>query len=101
MRSLLFRLKRNATYSSRGICLTTVKELAERILTVFRETAERKGVGEVPAASLYKRFEREGSHDMIQQAIRYLLDRDFIAPHTYSLTAKGRIREVGGTEGEG
>ena len=74
--------------------MATVKELAEDILGVFREAAERKGVGEVAAASLYKEFEREGSHDMIQQAIRYLLDRDFIAPHTYSLTAKGRLKAV-------
>ena len=61
----------------------------------FRDAAARKGVGEITATSLYDTFSKEGSHDMVQQAIRYLLDRDFIAPHTYSLTAKGMVKQVG------
>jgi len=72
--------------------LVTVSELAERILAAFRDTASRKGVGEITATSLYDTFSKEGSHDMVQQAIRYLLDRDFIAAHSYSLTAKGRMK---------
>jgi hypothetical protein len=74
--------------------LVTVSELAERILAAFRDAAESKGVGEITATSLYKSFSVEGSHDMIQQAIRYLLDRDFIAAHSYSLTAKGRMKSI-------
>lgn len=74
--------------------LVTVSDLAERILAVFRDAAESKGVGEITATSLYKTFGAEGSHDMIQQAIRYLMDRDFIAAHSYSLTAKGRMKSI-------
>ena len=74
--------------------MSTVRELAARILDLFRETAKSKGAAEISATSLYKAFEGEGSHDMIQDAIRYLLDRDFIAPHTYSLTAKGMVKQV-------
>jgi hypothetical protein len=74
--------------------LVTVSELAERILAAFRNSADSKGVGEITATSLYKSFSAEGSHDMIQQAIRYLLDRDFIAAHSYSLTAKGRMKSI-------
>ena len=77
-----------------GVDLATVRELATRILDLFRETAKSKGDAEISATSLYKAFEGEGSHDMIQNAIRYLLDRDFIAPHTYSLTAKGMVKRV-------
>jgi len=64
------------------------------MLELFRETAKSKGDAKISATSLYKAFEGEGSHDMIQNAIRYLLDRDFIAPHTYSLTAKGMVKRV-------
>jgi hypothetical protein len=74
--------------------LVTVSELAERILTSFRNAASTKGVGEISVTSLYSTFGREASHDMIQQAIRYLLDRDFIVAHSYSLTAKGRIKPI-------
>ncbi len=77
--------------------LVTVKELAAKILEVFREVAERKGVAEIPATSIYETFLRDSSHDMVQRAIRHLVDRDFIAPHSYSLTAKGRIRQVENT----
>ena len=74
--------------------MITVKEIAARILDVFRETAKSKGAAEISATSLYKMFEGQCSHNMIQDAIRYLLDRDFIAPHTYSLTAKGMVKQV-------
>jgi len=78
-----------------GVELATVPGLAARILEVFREKAKSKGSGEIAATYLYETFERAGSHDMIQAAIRYLLDRDFIAPYTYSLTAKGMVKQVG------
>ena len=84
-----------------GVDLATVRELAARILSLFRETAKSKGAAEMSATSLYKAFEGEGSHDMIQDAIRYLLERDFIAPHTYSLTAKGMVKRVGVEREEG
>ena len=71
--------------------MVTVTELAERILDAFRDAAKNKGVGEISATSLYNKFGNE-SHDQIQQALKYLMDRDFIAAHSYSLTAKGRIR---------
>jgi hypothetical protein len=75
--------------------LATVPELAARILDVFRKEAKSRGAGEIPTTHLYESFESEATHDMIQAAIRYLLDRDFIAPHTYSLTAKGMVKQVG------
>jgi hypothetical protein len=74
--------------------LVTVSDLAERILAAFRDAADSKGVGEITATSLYNRFSKQGSHDLVQQAIRYLVDRDFIAAHSYSLTAKGRMKSV-------
>jgi len=77
-----------------GVELATVPELAARILQVFREKTKSKGSGEITATFLYETFEKAGSHDMIQAAIRYLLERDFIAPHTYSLTAKGMVKQV-------
>jgi len=80
--------------------LVTVSELADRILAAFRGTADSKGVGEMTATQLYKNFGGEGSHDMIQQAIKYLMDRDFIAAHSYSLTAKGRMKSIQPTTAE-
>ena len=74
--------------------MTTIAELAERILDTFREKAKSKGSGEITVTYLYNAFRGAASHDMIQAAIRYLLDRDFIAPHTYSLTAKGMVKEI-------
>ena len=74
--------------------MTTIPELAARILDAFREKAKSKGSREITATYLYEAFAGAGSHDMIQAAIRYLLDRDFIAPHTYSLTAKGMVNAV-------
>jgi hypothetical protein len=61
---------------------------------MFRETARSRGLGEIAATSLYTAFEHEASHDLIQRAIRYLVDRDFIAPHSFSLTAKGMAKRV-------
>ena len=78
----------------KGVKLATVPELAERILDVFREKAKTKGSAEIAVTNLYESFGSEYSHDMIQTAIRYLLDRDFIAPHTYSLTAKGVVKKI-------
>ena len=74
--------------------MLTVSEMAERILMAFRDAAKNKGVGEMNAATVYDMFGKEGSHDLIQQSIKYLLDRDLIAAHSYSLTAKGRIRQA-------
>jgi hypothetical protein len=71
-----------------------VPELAEKILALFRERTRSKGSGEISATELYRAFEGVCSHDMIQAAIRYLSDRDFIAPHTYSLTAKGMVKRI-------
>ena len=76
------------------IDLVTVPELAGKILTLFREKTRSKGSGEISATDLYRSFEGVCSHDMIQAAIRYLSDRDFIAPHTYSLTAKGMVKQI-------
>lgn len=81
-----------------GVDLATVTELAAKILDLFRKTVKSKGEADIAATSLYKEFEGEGPHEMIQDAIRYLLDRDFIAPHSYSLTAKGMVKRVGSEE---
>jgi len=80
----------------RCIELVTVPELAEKMLVLFREKTRSKGKGEMSATELYAAFEGVCSHDMVQAAIRYLSDRDFIAPHTYSLTAKGVVKRVDG-----
>jgi len=74
--------------------LSSVKELAGKILTMFREAADKRETAEISTAALYKAFLSEASHDMVQRGIQYLLDRDFIAPHSYSLTAKGRMKEI-------
>ncbi len=70
--------------------MVEVKKLSEEILTFLHEEFERRGHLNVPIAALYKRFEKEAPYDVVQQAIRFLVDRDFIAPFSYSLTAKGR-----------
>ena len=88
-------LKNGAVHYWSGVDLATVRELATKILDLFREKARSKGAAEISATSLYKAFEGEGSHDTIQNAIRYLIERDFIAPHSYSLTAKGMVKRVG------
>lgn len=74
--------------------MVEVKTLAERILEFLHEEDERRGHLNVTLASLYKAFENEASYDVVQSAIRFLADRDLIAPFSYSLTAKGR-REHG------
>jgi len=71
-----------------------VKKLAEKILDFLHEEDERRGRSSVPMAMLYNAFEKEASYDAVQHAIRFLADRDLIAPFSYSLTAKGR-RERG------
>ena len=73
--------------------MATVPELAEKILAVFREKTKSKGSAEVSATELYRIFQ-DTPHDMIHAAIRYLSDRDFIVPHTYSLTAKGMVKQI-------
>lgn len=77
-----------------GLGLSTVPEIAAKILKVFREKAKGKESAEIAAVNLYEAFRHEYSHDTIQSAIRFLVDRDFIAPHTYSLTAKGVVKQI-------
>ena len=74
--------------------MVEVKGLAEKILGFLHEQEERRGHLHVTIATLYKTFEKEATYEVIQQAIRFLEDRDLIAPFSYSLTAKGR-REHG------
>ena len=74
--------------------MVEIKKLAEMILDFLHEEDEKRGHLNIPVAALYKKFEKEASYDVIQQAIRFLGDRDLIAPFSYSLTAKGR-REHG------
>jgi hypothetical protein len=74
--------------------MVEVKKLAEKILDLLHEEDERRGHPSVPMAALYKAFEGEASYDAVHHALRYLADRDLIAPFSYSLTAKGR-RERG------
>ena len=61
---------------------------------MFREAADKKETADITTAVVYKAFLNEAPHDMIQRAIQYLLDRDYIAPHSYSLTAKGRMKGI-------
>ena len=70
--------------------MVEVKELAEMILAFLHEGDEKRGHLNISVATLYTRFEKEASYEVIQQAIRFLGDRDLIAPFSYSLTAKGR-----------
>ncbi len=70
--------------------MVEVKKLAEEILAFLHEEFEKKGHLDVPIAALYKRFENEAAYDVVQQAVKFLVDRDLIAPFSYSLTAKGR-----------
>jgi len=74
--------------------LSSVKELAGKVLIMFREAAQKKETADITTAAVYKAFLNEAPHDMVQQAIQYLSDRDYIAPHSYSLTAKGRMKEI-------
>lgn len=69
--------------------MVEIRRLAEEILVFFHE-ADRRGRLTVAMASLYKAFEEEATYDVVQRAIGFLVDRDLIAPFSYSLTAKGR-----------
>jgi hypothetical protein len=69
--------------------MVEIKKLAEEILSFFHE-ADKRGRLSVPMASLYNAFETEASYHAVQRAIEFLVDRDLIAPFSYSLTAKGR-----------
>ena len=74
--------------------MVEVRSLAEKILSYLHEEHDRRGRFSTTIATLYKTFEKDAPYEMVQQAIRYLVDRDLIAPFSYSLTAKGR-REHG------
>jgi hypothetical protein len=70
--------------------MVEVQVLADRILVLFHQEAESRGRLDIPIAALYKTFEEQASYEVVQQAISFLMDRDLIAPFSYSLTAKGR-----------
>jgi hypothetical protein len=70
--------------------MVEVGVLAERILAFLHEEEEKRNHLHITMAALYKAFEKEAHYDVVQQAIRFLVDRDLIAPFSYSLTAKGR-----------
>jgi hypothetical protein len=70
--------------------MVEVKGLAEKILEFLHEQEQKRGHLHVTIATLYKAFEKEAPYEVIQQAIRFLADRDLIASFSYSLTAKGR-----------
>ena len=70
--------------------MVEVRILAQKILDLLHQQAENKGHLSVSITDLYKAFEKEASYDVVQQSIRFLADRDLIAPFSYSLTAKGR-----------
>ena len=69
--------------------MVEIKRLAEEILVFFHE-ADNRGRLNVTMASLYKAFEEKASYDVVQRAISFLVERDLIAPLSFSLTAKGR-----------
>jgi hypothetical protein len=66
------------------------KKVAENILAYLHDEYEKRGHLHIPLATLYKAFEKEASYEIVQQALGLLVDRDLIAPYSYSLTAKGR-----------
>ena len=70
--------------------MVEVRTLAEKILTFLHEEEQKRSHLHITIAALYKEFENEASYDEVQRAIGFLVDRDFIAPFSYSLTAKGR-----------
>ena len=74
--------------------MVEVKTLAEKILSYLHEEHAKRGRLSITIATLYKTFENESSYDVVQQAIRFLVDRDLIAPFSYSLTGKGRREHV-------
>jgi hypothetical protein len=70
--------------------MVEVRELAARILAILHDEAEKSEDHEVSITSLYKTLEKQFTYDDVQRAIKFLVDRDLIAPSGYSLTAKGR-----------
>lgn len=70
--------------------MVEIRELAEKILEFLHGEDESRGHLEVHMADLYKKFEKQASYEVVLQAIEFLVDRDLIAPTSYSLTAKGR-----------
>ena len=70
--------------------MVEIKELAEKILEYLNTEDQTRGHLEVPISKLYKHFEKQTSYEVVIQAIEFLVDRDLIAPSSYSLTAKGR-----------
>lgn len=79
--------------------MVEVRILAEKILGFLHQHAKNRGHLSVSIADLYRAFEKEASYDVVQQSIRFLVDRDLIAPFSYSLTAKGR-RTLGSERGQ-
>ena len=74
--------------------MVEIKVLAERILGYLHEEHDRRGRFSTTIATVYKTFEKEATYDAVQQAIKFLVDRDLIAPFSYSLTAKGRREHI-------
>jgi hypothetical protein len=74
--------------------MVEIRRLAEEFLDFFHRESEKRGRFDISVATMYKAFEKEAPYEVIQRAIRFLVDRDLIAPSSYSLTAKGR-REHG------
>jgi hypothetical protein len=70
--------------------MVEVRKLAGDILDFLREESDRRGRRDIPIATLYKTFERQATYAVVQQAVKFLVDRDLIAPYSYGLTAKGR-----------
>jgi hypothetical protein len=70
--------------------MVEVNTLAEKILAFLHVEEEKRNHLHITMATIYKTFEKEAPYDVVQQAIRFLVDRDLIAPFSYSLTAKGR-----------
>ncbi len=70
--------------------MVEIRKLAEKILDFLCDEEEKRGHLSIPLTTLYKTFEKEASFEDIQRSIEFLADRDFIAPFSYSLTAKGR-----------
>lgn len=66
--------------------MSEVRDLAATIL----ELLHKRGLHEVSIASLYKSLEKKAGFDLVQGAIKFLVDRDLVAPSSYTLTAKGR-----------
>jgi hypothetical protein len=70
--------------------MVEVKELAGKIMDFLHEEVEKRGHRDITIAVLYKTFEKQAAYAVVQHAVKFLVDRDLIAPSSYSLTAKGR-----------